>query len=211
MKQDELLSMLDGILSYSERLEGGDPETSTMRRVLAARKADASFWSAVARERGGLREVFIPYALYVIVVPALIGSLSTALLWGSIMAFAAGAPSQFNLVHSIISAFSASITSIVGTLVVGKIVQIAAPSFGLRGSWVLSCRLLIYGFTPSYIAQAFGGIPFIGILMQTASFIYSLLLVMRGYRIVLRKEEPAKEPTVKAVESVEAEKELITA
>jgi hypothetical protein len=195
MKDNPLLQSIDNVVNFSESLEGTPNTASPVTRLWAARKAGNSFWSSIAQERGNLRDLLIPYGLSVIVIPALIGTLTSALLWGSIGAMFMGSATQFGLLSAVTSTLWLSLVILGGILAAGKVIQLVVPTFGFRSSWVLSCRLLIYGFTPFFIAGAFSGIPLLGWLMQIAAFVYSVVLVFQGFGTVLKvPAEVASEP-----------------
>ena len=76
-----------------------------------------------------------------------------------------------------------------GILVSGKVIELVASSFGLRKSWVLSTRALVYGSTPVYIAAILFWIPVLGSLVGLVSMIWSLRLMFRGIKALLAKSE----------------------
>lgn len=56
-----------------------------------------------------------------------------------------------------------------------------------RKSWVLSARAIVYGSTPSFLAAALAWIPFLGWLIQFVAFVWSILLTIRGLKVLLAK------------------------
>ncbi len=193
---------LDQLLNYSERVGTRAPESSVVKRAKDILFHSASVWPIIAIEEGGLKEALFPYTLIVGFIPMVGASLLVSSTLGFMYsALSDGLPTQ-SLAGSLFSSLGHFVYELLGLLVISKIAAAVAPSFGLRKSWVLSTRVLVYAFTPSYIVAAVAWVPVVGWLAMLFAFLKSLRLAYEGFRIVLKAEK--LEPSPILVESLGA-------
>jgi len=141
-------------------------------------------WQLIREEEGGLVEAFMPYTLFVGLIPVLVGSLLSAMIWGIFGVFLG--ERVFGTTHLFLQGLASYVYWMVALLACGKIVQLVAPTFHRSESGVLSCRVLVYASTPSFIAVLFSWIPLIGSLISLVALLWSLLLMFQGFQSVLK-------------------------
>lgn len=173
-------------------------------RALKLLKNPESVWAQVAGESGGLVEAFVPYSIVIGLVPMILGAVLGS-LFGSILILFTGMPLHFG--HVISTGVAEYLYMVLGTLMVAKIIELSAPSFGLKPSFLLSIRVMVYASTPSYIISLVGWVPLLGWLAHLGAFYWSVRLLIQGCGIVLKQsktpqvavdaEEPVREPALR--------------
>ena len=183
----------DQQLHFSERVGTVPPETHTLKRALDILFRPDAVWPVIAQEEGGLKEVFLPYTVMIALVPTLMGALLSAGVFGTIFALM-GSGGGLGFPGALFHGVMEYVYGMVGMVVLSKILEMMAPSFGLKSSWVLSCRLLVYSATPCFLAAAVTWIPFLGWLVSLAAFVWSLVLARSGASALLKIKPAAANP-----------------
>ncbi len=143
--------------------------TNVLRRGVGILIQPSQTLKDVAQEPGGLKELFFPYGITMVLIPAvmtLFTGLSTPLASAKMSAYLFFVP-------------------LVLTLVMGLVMIGLAPLFGAKKSYVLSCRVLIYATTPNCAASVLGIFPLFGPLLFVAAILWTMILLYQGIGIVL--------------------------
>ena len=207
MPTTETEKELDAVLKYSERVGSKPAENNSIKRAKDILLSAEATWPIIAEEEGGLKEALLPYMVVIGFIPGLIGAVLSVALWGTIGAMLTGTPPVSSMTSMVFGSVIHLAYELVGILVGGKIVELIAPSFGLRKSWVLSTRAIVYGSTPAYVGSMIFWIPVLGWLAAIVCMIWSILLTIRGFKALLAK--PVKSTTENPVGKTEVrEREL---
>jgi hypothetical protein len=184
ISQDSIPAMLN----MHERVGTEKPTSGVFQRAIGILTQPEETWKKIAKEEGGLLEAFVPYTFLTELVPSLIGSVMglgySSLLVG-LYGYGAGVGTLTGSLFHVAQSYA---SSVIGILVVGKVMEIVAPQFGARQSWVLSCRVLIYAATPAALCSALWFLPFVNILAGWGGSLWSLVLFFQGYRILLKEK-----------------------
>jgi len=198
-------------LNFSERVGSQVREGNALKRMRNILLRPVATWQLIREEEGGLAEAFLPYTLFVGLVPLLIGSVLSAMVWGIFGIFLG--PVAFSTIQVLLHGLATYLFWMLALLIGGKVAQLVAPSFQWRSSWVLSCRVLVYASTPSFIAGVFSWIPILGSLISVGALVWSVILMISGFQSVLKSvsDGPAEDnvrtvqntsnPTIEVVHS----------
>lgn len=132
-------------------------------------------FQTIASEPGGFKEAFFPYAM----VMALGAPLTTIVMTSAIdaLSFLRARPSFLGTAMSAVNIYAFTLAMIV---LGAAIVWMLAPLFKAERSWVLSCRLLVYAYTPAFVAAFLGIIPIMGAMLGAVSIFWVLVLLYIG-------------------------------
>jgi hypothetical protein len=190
-------------LDFSERVGTHAPEPSSIKRAKDILFCPGAVWPIIVVEEGGLKEALIPYTLVVGLIPMIIGSVLASTIWGVFNSLVGASMRVWSFPAVLFSNLHYFVYGLFGILALAKVVELVAPSFGLRQSWVLSTRVLVYASTPSYLVAVIGWLPVFGWLAVLAAFIWGLLLAYEGFKIVLKPENNATPSSRTKTEPVE--------
>ena len=186
------MNTTESLLNFNERVGTQPVCASAARRAAALLLRPGPTWRLIAQEEGGLKEAFVPYAVVVGLLPAAVGSVLTALLWGTIGAvlfmFAPPDVAPAGFASLVIADLRGFLLCTLAQLVLAKVCDWVGPSFGLRRSWVLWTRVFVYAATPVYLASVVAWIPLLGWLIQFAALIWSCVLGWQGMKTLLKQE-----------------------
>ena len=200
---------LDTLLHYTERVGSRPPENNPIKRAMDMLFRAQATWPVIAEEEGGLKEAFIPYMVIIGFVPGLIGSILNVALWGTIGAMFGAAHEVSSMTSMVLGSVARLAYGMFGILVFAKFVELVAPSFGGRKSWVLATRAVVYGSTPAAAAAVIIWIPVLGWFVGFVSMIWTILLTLRGFKSLLAK--PAAPRADKTPEKAEVRERALTA
>ena len=133
-------------------------------------------WARIAPEGGAPMDHFRAYAVPMAAIPAVAG------LIGGI-AFGGMRGALFALVVAALT-YALSLASV---LIVAKIIEAVAPSFGGDNDPLSAMKLSVYSPTASWLAGVFAIIPFLGFLAILG--LYSIYIYWVGVPIVTRVPE----------------------
>ena len=111
-------------------------------------------WETIATEEATVQGLIKEYLLILAAIPALAGLLGRWIV-GIRIPFAG--VYRFSLGGSIVTAIVGYITTVVGVLVIGKVISLLAPKFGSVQDDLKGFKVAVYSYTP-YLAA---GILFI--------------------------------------------------
>jgi len=136
-------------------------------------------WEVVKTETVTVAELYTKYALILAAIPAIAGFLGYTvfgLSWGF---GTIKLPVSTALTWAIIT----YITSLAGVIILSFIVDALAPSFGSTKDMVASSKVVVFAYTPAWVAGIFYIFPSLGIIAALAG-IYSLVLMYMGLQKV---------------------------
>lgn len=136
-------------------------------------------WEIIKKEDHMISDLFTQYALKLAAIPALAGLIGFTLFGRAFY----NPPFGANLKWAI----SMYIMSIIGVFVLAYIIDVLAPTFGLKKHLPTSIKVVVFAYTAAWVGGIFYLIPALSVLVAIAS-IYSLVLLYKGLQIV--KEVP---------------------
>jgi hypothetical protein len=170
--------------NFHERAGDKPAQTGVLARVADLLWHPAKAWSEISEEEGGLFELIVPYVVCAAGVPAIAGFILSSTV-GSIFVIFTGQAVSLSFGSFFSSVVSSLCGTIVGLLLMGKVLEMWAARSGRKRSWVLACRVVAYAGTPSYLASGIAFIPLLGWLFMLFGAIRTLLLLRQGYQLVL--------------------------
>ena len=123
-------------------------------------------WLVIRSENSTVSSLLTSYVIPLSLIPALV-ALLTGLMWTTI---------TYGLVSAILAVIGAVIGYYVGTYVTDGL----APSFSSEKDINRSAQLTAYSYTAVAVASILGLIPFLGILVILAGYLYSVYLMYLG-------------------------------
>lgn len=84
------------------------------------------------------------------------------------------------------------ISILIGFYISIYVIDMLAPSFGSEKDLNKSAQLVAYSNTPAWVAAFFSFIPFIGVLLAIAGWVYSIYLFYTGLTIMKKTPEDKK-------------------
>jgi hypothetical protein len=185
MSNTQTSLQIDEVLNFSEIVGTVPAETNSIQRAIEVLFRPQSVWSTIAQEKGGLKEALLPYTFIVGFVPMLFGSVMCSMIYGTFAALMGSPTAVLSLPGSVFGCAVHFAYSIAGILISAKILELVAPSFGLRRSWVLSTRALVYGSTPTFAAFVVSWIPILGALVGWVAFLWTIYLTIAAIKSLL--------------------------
>jgi len=158
---------------------------TTFERAVRMVYRSQSEWPLIARETGDVQALFIPYTLWVGLLPSAIAAIIPMAFVSVFTLFSGQASLSFFL--SVWHIAWAYVLGMGTLLIAAKVLSLLAGAWGANTDWLLWCRVLVYGSTPYFLSGAFAWIPFLGFLFMIACAIRSVLLIQQGYQTVLKK------------------------
>ncbi len=128
--------------------------------------------TAVKNETTTVTGLMKEYVIFVAAIPAVAQFLGLFLF------------GHFPFFRSLIFAACSYILSLVGVVVVGKVVDLLAPSFNSTKSDLNSFKLAVYSLTPGFVAGIFSLIPALGMLAFLGS-LYGVYVLYIGLPVLM--------------------------
>jgi hypothetical protein len=141
-------------------------------RVKGMILAPAQEWRAIQREPVELMPLFTRYVMILAAIPAIAGMLV-------MMAFGF-------FFTAISTAIVGYVLSLVGVIVVAKVVEILAPKFGGPTDADAALKLAAFAPTVAWVSGAAIIVPILGALVALAGAFYALYTLYLGVPIVMR-------------------------
>lgn len=136
-------------------------------------------WEVVKAESISTQELYTKYALILAAIPAIAGFIGYAMFglsWGfGTIKLPVGA--------SLTWAIVTYVTSILGVVILAFIVDALAPSFGTAKDMNASTKVVVFAYTPAWVAGIFYIFPTLGFIVALAG-IYGLVLMYMGLQRV---------------------------
>jgi hypothetical protein len=150
-----------------------------IKRVIAIITKPAEEWEVIKNESMTVGDMFLKYAIFLAAIPAIAGFIGFALIGVSIMGFTVRYPMANALIWTIVT----YVMYLVGTFVLGIIIDALATTFGAQKDTVGSMKAAVFASTPGWIAGILFIIPALSILAIIGS-LYGLYLLYLGIKIV---------------------------
>jgi hypothetical protein len=153
-----------------------------MNLVLRAKNiiiSPASEWEVIRQESITIGELFLNYAVILAAIPAIAGFIGYSLFGISLGFISYHVPIGAGILWAILT----YILNLVGIYIIAIIVDALAPSFGSTKDMVASMKVVIFSYTPAWIAGILYVIPSLSVLVMLAG-IYSLVLMYMGLQKV---------------------------
>ncbi|WP_426954841.1 Yip1 family protein [Muricoccus radiodurans] len=141
-------------------------------------------WMRIAPEGGLPMDHFRGYAVPMAAIPVICNFIGSLLLGGMLAAAGVGRP---GIVGALLVAVVSYVLSLVGVIIIAKLVETLAPSFGGTADPLSAMKLAVYSPTASWLAGIFALIPFLGFLAILG--LYSIYIYWVGVPIVTRVPE----------------------
>jgi len=136
-------------------------------------------WEAIKAESTTTGDLYTKYAVILAAIPAIAGFVGYSMFglsWGfGTIRIAASS--------SILWAVITYITGLAGIYIISFIVDALAPSFGSTKDMTASTKVVVYAYTPAWVAGIFHIFPVLGFIVALAS-IYGLVLMYMGLQKV---------------------------
>lgn len=137
-------------------------------------------WNRIDGERADIKGLFTGYAA----VLAAIGPIAT-LVGGQLFPISVfGVTVTTPIVGAVIGAVVAYAMALIGTYVLGLIIEALAPQFGGVKDRTKAMQVAVYSSTASWLAGVFGIFPALAILSIVG--LYSLFLLFKGLPILMK-------------------------
>src|SRR5262245_5458872 len=119
-----------------------------IQRVKAILLTPAAEWPVIEREPGDVSSLFVPYVVILAAIPALARFIGTSLIGGY-------TPIGTGLVEMVLG----YLLTFVVIYIVALIVDMLAPRFGGQKNFPNALKLVVYSYTPSWVAGIFLLVP----------------------------------------------------
>jgi hypothetical protein len=121
------------------------------------------------------------YVVFVAAIPALAQFVGYALVGLPIVG-------RYPFFRSLMFALFSYVLSLVGVIVVGKVVDLLAPSFNSTKNDLNAFKLAAYSMTPAFVAGIFNLIPSLGVLALLGS-LYGIYVLYLGLPVLMGTAE----------------------
>jgi hypothetical protein len=136
-------------------------------------------WPIIAAEPATVKGLFTGYAM----ILAAIGPIA-----GLIGGLAFGSPSGLGMMGLIVGAIVGYVLTLVGTFILGFVIDLLATSFGAQRNLEQSMKVAVYAGTPVWILGILNLIPVLAML-AIIGVIYSFYLIFLGIKAVKTPQE----------------------
>lgn len=141
-------------------------------------------WHVIASETTSTGELIASYALPLIVIDAIAGFVSAAIIGTAAVMF--GAPVALPVTLALVGACVHVVTAVVGVFVLSIIINALAPTFGGQPSNIQALKLAVYSYTAAWVAAIATVVPILGGLIAFVGAIYSLYLLYLGLPVLMK-------------------------
>ena len=136
-------------------------------------------WEAIKAESITTKDLYTKYAMILAAIPAIAGFIGYSMFGLSLGIRSMGITAGSSMVWAIVTYF----TGLAGIYIISFIVDALAPSFGSTKDMIASTKVVVYAYTPAWVAGIFNIFPVLGFIVALAS-IYSLVLMYMGLQKV---------------------------
>ena len=153
-----------------------------MNLVLRAKNiilSPASEWEVIKQESITISELFLKYAVILAAIPAIAGFIGYSLFGISLGFISYHVPVASGILWAVLT----YVLNVVGVYVIAFIVDALAPSFGSTKDMIASMKVVVFAYTPAWVAGILYVIPSLSILVMLAG-IYTLVLMYMGLQRV---------------------------
>lgn len=121
------------------------------------------------------------YVIYLAAIPAAAQFIGYALVGLPIIG-------RYPFFRSLLFAIFSYVLSLVGVIVVGKVIDLLAPTFNSTKNDLNAFKLAVYSLTPGFVAGVFNIIPSLGILALLGS-LYGIYILYLGLPVLMDTKE----------------------
>jgi len=146
-------------------------------------------WEVVKAESITTQELYTKYAVILAAIPAIAGFIGYTLFGLSWGFGTIKLPVGTSLTWAVVT----YITSLLGVFILSFIADALAPSFGSNKDMNASTKVVVFAYTPAWVAGIFYIFPSLGFIVALAG-IYGLILMYMGFQKV--KDVPQDKMTV---------------
>jgi hypothetical protein len=155
-----------------------------IKRVIAIITKPVDEWEVIKNETMTVSDMFLKYAIFLAAIPAIAAFIGFALVGISLGPFGSF---RIPIVNSLIYAIVTYVLSLVGTYVVGMVIDALAPSFGSAKDLTRSMKVAVFASTATWVAGIFLIIPSLSVIAWVGS-LYGIYLFYLGLKSL--KETP---------------------
>jgi hypothetical protein len=137
--------------------------------------------NAVKFESTTMMTLMKEYVIFVAAIPVIAQFIGYALVGLPVIG-------RYPLFQSLLFALISYVLSLVGVIVVAKVIDLLAPSFNSTKSDINAFKLAVYALTPGFVAGIFNIIPSLGMLALLGS-LYGIYLLYLGLPILMNTSE----------------------
>lgn len=153
------------------------------KRVIAIITKPKDEWQVIKDENMTVSDMYTKYAVFLAAIPAIAGFIGYTLIGISVGFGTFRVPVGRSIIWTVFT----YILSLASVYLLAFIIDSLAPSFGAQKDMVRSLKVVIFSWTPVWMAGILYIIPSLSILIIIASF-YSLYLLYLGMKSL--KEPP---------------------
>lgn len=150
-----------------------------IKRAIAIITKPAEEWEVIKNESMTVSDMFLKYAIWLAIIPAIAGFIGFALIGVSVMGFTV----RYPMANAIIWMILMYVMQLVGVFVLGFIIDALATTFGAQKDMVGSMKAAVFANTPAWIVGILYIIPALGLLAIIGG-LYGLYLLYLGIKIV---------------------------
>lgn len=133
-------------------------------------------WEKIKAEKTTVQQLFTSYAIFVAAIPAVAQFIGRGLIGYRVPVIGWV---RFGIGNALIYAILSYVTTLAAVYVMGLIINALAPNFGSKQNLENAMKLVVYSWTPAWIAGVLHIIPMLAILAAVAS-IYSIYVLYLG-------------------------------
>jgi hypothetical protein len=145
-------------------------------RIVNILKTPGAEWARIAAESTTVNDLIVNYAAPLAAIPAISSLIGTTLI---------GIPVPFmgtirvGIVRGVVSAILSWVFALVGVYIAAVIVEKLAPQFRSRGELVQAMKVVVFAYTPVWVAGVLNIFPPLAVLVIVAGF-YAIYLFYLG-------------------------------
>ena len=155
-----------------------------IQRVIGIITKPNDEWKKIKGEKATVAGLFTNYAIILAAIPAVAGLIGWMIIGRSFMGITIRVPFG----NSILWAILTYVFSLVGTYLLGMIIDFLAPNFGTQKDMVASTKIAVYAYTPAWVAGVLNIIPALAMIGMIAG-LYSLYLLYMGIKEIKGPKE----------------------
>jgi len=139
----------------------------------------ASEWPVIAQEDTPAAALVTKYLAPLAAASALAGFIGSSIA-GLLL------PLPVPIVAGLVAACVSFVLTIVGVFVIALTINALAPTFRARQDARQALKLAVYSCTPALVGGLFRVVPFMGVLLATAAWVFSLYLLYVGLQPLMK-------------------------
>jgi hypothetical protein len=152
----------------------GGPAPPLLERMKNILFSPRSEWARIAGESSSIGELYVSYALPLLIGVALISFVHLSVL-GTTTLF--GGTMRLPMTLGLTSALATVLGGAIGLALVSVIINMLASSFGARRELRQAFKVAVYTATPSAVASVFSLLPGLGSLLGLVAMVYGIYVL----------------------------------